>query len=120
MSAKERGTKAKTKVKSKARGTKAKTKTRNMKKEKGDKGSGKIQAGTVLGVEKGDQTLGKLQLGTELGLKKDKEGTGKIQADAQVGLESDSLNEIQDAAGDTFDNIKSGLKAAKRKIGEHF
>ena len=104
----------------KARETKAKTKTRNMKKEKGDKGSGKIQAGTVLGVEKGDQTLGKLQLGTELGLKKDKEGKGKIQADAQVGLESDSLNDIQDAAGDTFENIKSGLKKAKRKIEEHF
>jgi hypothetical protein len=71
-------------------------------------------------VEKGDQTLGKLELGTELGLKKDKEGSGKIQADAQVGLESDSLNEIQEAAGDTFQNIKSGLKAAKRKLDEHF
>ena len=120
MSAKSRGTKARTKVKAKARGTKANRKTRNMRKEKGDKGSGKIEAGTVFGVEKGDQTLGKLELGTELGLKKDEEGSGKIHADAQVGLESESLNEIQEAAGDTFENIKEGLKEAKRKIGEHF
>jgi hypothetical protein len=120
MSAKARGTKARTKVKAKARGTKARTKIRNMRKEKGEKGSGKIHAGTVFGVEKGDQTLGKLELGTELGLKKDKEGSGKVQADAKLGLESDSLNEIQEAADDTFENIKSGLKAAKRKLGEHF
>ena len=104
----------------KERGTKAKTKARNTSKERGDKGSGKIQAGTVLGVEKGGKTLGKLELGTELGAKKDDKGSGKIQADAQVGLESDSLDEIKDAAGDTFDNIKSGIKAARRKIGEHF
>ena len=116
MSAKARGTKAKTK----ARGTKAKTKASNKRIEKGNEGSGKIQAGTVLGVEKGDKTLGKLELGTKLGLKKDDEGSGKIQADAQVGLESESLSEIKDAAGDTFDNIKSGIKAARRKIGEHF
>ncbi len=119
MSAKARGTKAKTKVKARARGTKAKTKTRNMNNEKGGKESGKLQAGTVFGVEKGDETLGKLELGTELGLKKDQEGSGRIHADARVGLESDSLNEIQEAAGDTFENIKSGLKAAKRRIGEH-
>ena len=120
MSAKARGTKARTKVRAKARGTKVRTKKRSMSKEKGSKGSGKIQADTVFGVEKGDETLGKLELGTELGLKKDEEGSGKIQADAQVGLESDSLNEIQEVAGETFENIKSGLKAAKRKIGEHF
>jgi hypothetical protein len=37
-----------------------------------------------------------------------------------VGLESDSLNEVKDASSDTFDDIKSGIKAAKRKIAEHF
>ncbi len=118
MSAKARGTKAKTKPK--ARGTKAKTKARNTSKEKGGKGSGKIQAGTVLGVEKGGKTLGKLELGTNLGMKKNDKGSGKIHADAQVGLESDSLNEVKDATSDTFDDIKSGIKAAKRKIAEHF
>src|SRR5918994_756870 len=102
-----------------AGGTKAKTKASN-RRERGDKGSGRIQAGTVLGVEKGDKTLGKLELGTNIGAKKDDKGTGKIHADAEVGLESDSLNEVKDAAGDTFDDIKSGIKAARKKIAEHF
>ena len=120
MSAKAGGTKAKTKARARAGGTKAKTKASNRRTERGDKGSGKIQAGTVLGVEKGGKTLGKLELGTNLGVKKDDKGSGKLHADAQVGLESDSLNEVKDSAGDTFDDIKSGIKAARRKIAEHF
>ncbi len=53
-------------------------------------------------------------------MKKDDKGSGKIQADAEAVLESDSLNEVKEAAGDSFDDIKSGIKAARRKIAEHF
>jgi hypothetical protein len=47
-------------------------------------------------VEKGDRTLGEVKVGAE--------------------VKSDSLNEIKDAADNTLDNIKSGFKAARKKI----
>jgi hypothetical protein len=101
-STKARSTKARsTKARStKARSTKARgTKARGTKGEKADQSSGKIKGGTEVGVETGDRTL------------------GKIKAGAEVGVESDhSFNEIKEVADDALDNIKSGFKAARKKI----
>ena len=46
------------------------------------------------------------------------QGSGKLKAGAEVGLESDSLDEIKEATHDTFDNIKSGFKVARKKISD--
>ena len=89
-----------------------------MKTSKNKKGSGKIKAGTILGVESGDRTLGKFEFGTELGVKKDEKGSGKLSADANVGLQSDAMEELKEGSDYTFDKIKEGLKTAKKKITE--
>jgi hypothetical protein len=67
-------------------------------------------------VEKGGRTLGKLKTGGELGVEKDAQGSGKLKAGIELGLESDTLHEIKEATDDTRDNIKSGVKAARKKI----
>jgi hypothetical protein len=75
------------------------TKGMSTKGEKDDHSSGKIKGGTELGVETGERTL------------------GKVKAGAEVGVESDhSFDEIKEVADDAFDNIKSGFKAARKKI----
>ena len=85
-----------------------------MKGEKSDRGSGKVKAGAEIGVEKSDRSSGKIKGGTEIGVEKGDRTLGKVKAGAAV--ESDYLNEIKDTADNTLDNIKSGLKAARKKI----
>jgi hypothetical protein len=103
--------------KGKSKSTKGKSnKTGSAKtKDKGSQHSG-IKAGSEIGVEKGGKTLGKLSAGGELGAEKDDQGSGKIKAGVELGLESDSLYEIKEAADGAMDNIKSGFKAAGKKI----
>jgi hypothetical protein len=60
--------------------------------------------------------LGKLKAGAEVGAKDDDKGSGKLQAGANIGLETDALDEVKGVADDTFDNIKSGFKAARKKL----
>jgi hypothetical protein len=69
-------------------------------------------------VEKGGRTLGKLEAGAEVGVKDNDQGSGKISAGANLGLETDALDNIKEAADDTFDNIKSGIKAARKKLSQ--
>ena len=69
-------------------------------------------------MENGGRTLGKLEAGAEVGIKDDDQGSGKISAGANLGLETDSLDDIKKAADDTFDNIKSGFKAAGKKLSQ--
>ena len=57
--------------------------------------------GNLVGYEKGDSTVGRIKIGGE------------------AGLDSDySSGEFKEGAEDVFDNIKSGLKAAKKKISD--
>ena len=112
MSTKAKSTKAKstkaksTKAKStKAKSTKAKstsgksTKAKSMRGEEDDHSSGIIEGGGEVGVKTGGRTL------------------GKIKAGAELGVESDhSFDEVKHVADDTLDTIKSGFKAAKKKI----
>lgn len=99
---------------SSAKGKSNKTSVGLAKKKRG-RNSG-IKAGSEIGIEKGGKTLGKLSAGGELGAEKDEKGSGKIKAGVQLGLESDSLYEIKEAADNTVDSIKSGFKAAGKKI----
>ena len=100
MSTKARSTKARS-TSTKARSTSTKARSTSTKAgKKGGQGSGKLKGGAEVGVENEDQ------------------GSGKLKAGAEVGLESDSLDEIKEAAHDTFDNIKSGFKVARKKISD--
>jgi hypothetical protein len=117
---KSKGTKGMSKSKgtkgmSKSKGTKGMSK-RTKTSEKGEQGPGMLRGGAEVGVEKGGQTLGKLGIGGEVGVEKDEQGSGKIKAGVNIGLESDTLYEIKEAAGDTMDDIKSGFKAAGKKL----
>jgi hypothetical protein len=97
MSTKARSTKRNTK----ARGTKSSTKARDSGAKKGGRSSGVLKGGTQLGIEKGDSTVGRIKIGGE------------------AGLESDySSGEFKEGAEDVFDSIKSGIKAAKKKISD--
>ena len=86
--------------------------------EKSEQGSSTLKGEAELAVGKGRLTLGKLEAGAEIGVKEDKQGSGKIVAGINLGLKTDALDEIKEAADDTFDNIKSGLKTAGKKISE--
>ena len=88
--------------------------SRSTKGEKSHRGSGKIKAGAEIGVDKSDRGSGKIKGGTEIGVEKGDRTLGEVKVGAEV--KSDSLNEIKDAADNTLDNIKSGLKAARKKI----
>ena len=95
-------TKAKsTKRNTKARSTKRSTKARDSGAKKGARSSGILKGGTEVGIEKGDSTVGRIKIGGE------------------AGVESDySSGEFKEGAEDVFDSIKSGLKAAKKKISD--
>lgn len=110
MSSKER-TKS---TKAKSRSSKAKS---IEERKKDDKGSG-IKADGELGIDKGGRTLGKLKAGGELGVKENKKGSGKLEANVNLGLESESLGELKEGGDYAFDKIKSGMKAAKKKISQ--
>ena len=69
-------------------------------------------------MEKGGRTLGKFKGGAGVGVENEDQGSDKLKAGAEVGLESDSLDEIKEATHDTFDNIKSGFKVARKKISD--
>ena len=85
----------------KARSTKARsTKARSTKGKSAKARSTSTKARSTKSREKGGQ------------------GSGKLKAGAEVGLESDSLDEIKEATHDTFDNIKSGFKVARKKISD--
>ncbi|MGV8106748.1 MAG: hypothetical protein ACP5OH_03125 [Nitrososphaerota archaeon] len=99
-------------TKGKSRSTKGKSiKPR----ESNDQQSG-IKVGGELGVEESGRTLGKLKAGAEVGVEDDDKGSGNLQAGANIGLETDALDDVKHVADDTFDNIKSGLKAARKKL----
>ena len=103
----------------KTRNTKGKntsTKTRNTKAIKKGGQLSRIKGGTELGLKMGGRTLGKLKAGGELGVENHDQGSGRLRAGAELGLESDSLDAIKEAGEDTFDNIKSGFKTARKKI----
>ena len=100
MSTKARSTKRNTKARSAKKNTKS-TKARDSGVKKGARSSGILKGGTDLGIEKGDSTVGRIKIGGE------------------AGVESDySSGEFKEGAEDVFDSIKSGLKAAKKKISD--
>jgi hypothetical protein len=118
---KSRNVKAKTQTSKKS--TKSITKSRSRKgktiedSKKHGKGSG-IHAGGQVGINKGGRTLGKLSAGGELGVKENKKGSGKVAANVNLGLESETLGELKEGGDYALDKIKSGVKAAKKKIAE--
>ena len=85
--------------------------------KKDDRGSG-IKAGGELGIDMGGRTLGKLKADGELGVKENKKGSGKLAANVNLGLESETLGELKEGGDHAIDKIKSGLKAAKKKISK--
>ena len=100
----------------KSKSTSKSTRGKSIKaREKASQHSG-IKAGGELGVEKSGRTLGKLRAGAEVGVEDDDQGSGNLKAGANLGLESDSLDDVKGVADDTFDNIKSGFKAARKKL----
>jgi hypothetical protein len=106
-------------TKGKSRSTKGKsrsTKGKSIERREKDGQHSGIKAGTELGVEKGGRTLGKLNAGAQVGVEDDDQGSGKLKAGADLGLETDSLDDVKEAADVTFDNIKSGFKAAGKKL----
>jgi hypothetical protein len=100
-STKARSTKRNTKARSTKKSTKKSTKARNPDAKKRAHSSGILKGGTEVGIEKGDSTVGRINIGGE------------------AGVESDySSGEFKEGAEDVFDSIKSGLKAAKKKISD--
>src|SRR5918994_1224821 len=75
-----------------------------------------IKAGGELGVEKSGRTLGKLKAGAGVGVEDDDNKSGSLKAGGNLKLETDSLEDVKQVADDTFDNIKSGFKAARKKL----
>ncbi len=101
MSTKARSTKRNTKARSAKKSTNMSTKARHSGAKKGSRSSGILKGGTQVGIEKGDSTVGRIKIGGE------------------AGLESDySSGEFKEGAEDVFDSVKSGLKAAKKKISD--
>ena len=66
----------------------------------------------------GGRTLGKLKAGGEVGVKDNKKGSGKVAANVNLGLESETLGELKEGSDYAIDKIKSGMKAAKKKISQ--
>ena len=122
MSTKGKGKSTKGKGKStkgKGKSTKGKgksTKGKSIKPTESEAQHSGIKAGGELGVEKSGRTLGKLKAGAEVGVKDDDKGSGNLEAGANLGLETDALNDVKQAADDTFDNLKSGFNAARKKL----
>lgn len=85
--------------------------------KKDEKGSG-IKADGELGIDMGGRTLGKLKAGGEVGVKDNKKGSGKVAANVNLGLESETLGELKEGSDYAIDKIKSGMKAAKKKISQ--
>ena len=106
-----------TKGKGKSKGTK---RTRNSTKtrEKSEQDSGMLRGSAELGVKAGGRTLGKLEAGPEAGVKEEKQGSRKIGAGLNLAFRTDALDDIKEAAGDTFDNLKTGFKAAGKKLSQ--
>ena len=101
MSTKAKSTKRNTKARSAKKSTNMSTKARDSGAKKGARSSGILKGGTQVGIEKGDSTVGRIKIGGE------------------AGLESDySSGEFKEGAEDVFGSIKSGLKAAKKKISD--
>ena len=101
MSTKAKSTKRNTKARSDKKSTNVSTKARDSGAKKGARSSGTLKGGTEVGIEKGDSTVGKIKIGGE------------------ADLESDySSGEFKEGAEDVFGSIKSGLKAAKKKISD--
>jgi hypothetical protein len=101
MSTKIKSTKRNTKAKSTKKSTKSITKAKDSGAKKGGRSSGTLKGGTQLGIEKGDSTVGRIKIGGE------------------AGVESDySSGDFKEGAEDVFDSIKSGIKAAKKKISD--
>ena len=69
-------------------------------------------------LEGGGRNLGKLEADAEVGVKDEKQGSGKIGAGVNLGLETDALGDIKEATGDTFDNLKTGFKVARKKLSQ--
>ena len=110
-----KSTKGKSSKSTKGKSSKS-TKGKSIKpRERDDQNSG-IKAGGELGVEKSGITLGKLKAGAEVGVEDDDKGSGNLQAGANIGLETDALDDVKQVADDTFDNIKSGFNAARKKL----
>lgn len=81
--------------------TKGRRKARDSGAKKGVRSSGVLKAGSEVGIEKGGSTVGRIKVGGE------------------AGVESDySSDEFKGGAEDVFDSIKSGFKAAKKKISD--
>jgi hypothetical protein len=91
------------------------TKTTN-RSEKGKKSG--LKAGGELGIDSDGRTLGKVKAGGELGVKENKKGSGKFEANVNLGLESDTLEDLKAGSDYAVDKIKSGIKAAKKKIAK--
>jgi hypothetical protein len=62
------------------------------------------------------RTLGKLKAGAGVGVEDDDKKSGSLKAGGNLKLETDSLEDVKQVADDTFDNIKSGFKAARKKL----
>ena len=83
------------------------------------RGTGVKRRGT--GAKKGAQSSGILKGGTELGIEKGENTVGRVKIGGEAGLESDySSDEFKEGAEDVFDSIKSGIKAAKKKISDMY
>jgi hypothetical protein len=96
-----KSTKRSTEARSTKRNTKAKSASaRDSGAKKGARSSGVLKGGAAVGIEKGDKTVGRMKIGGE------------------AGLESDYSGEFKEGGEDVFDSIKSGLKAAKKKISD--
>jgi hypothetical protein len=96
-----KSTKAKTAKSTKAKTAKS-TKGRSVNKVKESRSSGILKGGAEVGIEKGDSTVGKINVGGEAGLKSDY-----------------SAGDFKEAADEFFDTVKSGVKAAKKKISNN-
>ena len=53
-----------------------------------------------------------------MGVKEKNEGSGKFEANVNLGLESETLDELKEGSDYTIDKVKSGIKAAKKKISK--
>ena len=62
--------------------------------------------------------MGKFKAGGEIGIKENKKGSGKVAANVNLGLESETLGELKEGGDYAADKIKSGMKAAKKKISK--
>ena len=77
--------------------------------------SGSTKGKSIKPTESEAQHSG-IKAGGELGVEKSGRTLGKLKAGANLGLETDALDDVKQAADDTLDNIKSGFKAARKKL----